>query len=69
MSNDFVVVGTTPRGKKDSSDPAPNMTGNDVELTELGGAPRGPVPGTVNDESDMRRMGKLQQLNVSTAGR
>ena len=45
------------------------MTGNSVELAEIGGAPSGPVPGTANDETDMRRMGKLQQLNVGARDR
>lgn len=41
------------------------MAATDIEMTEFEGSPNGPVPGTVNDAGDMRRMGKVQELNVS----
>lgn len=34
-------------------------------VTGAAHGPRGPVPGTVNDDQDMRRMNKMQELNVS----
>ncbi|KAI1947706.1 hypothetical protein LOZ12_003156 [Ophidiomyces ophidiicola] len=36
---------------------------DEVEMNTPGHASKGPLPGTVHDAEDMRRMGKLQQLN------
>ena len=35
------------------------------KITGSGQAPRAPIPGTARDDEDMRRMDKLQELNVS----